>query len=201
MTARSRKSYKKALRRDALVAACCGAVVASMVGAAYAAVPFYNWFCKTTGFGGTTQVVEKAPDQILGRTLTIRFDSNVSPGLPWRFQPEQNAIQVRIGEVATVHYKVVNESARQIAAQASYNVSPPTVGAYFDKINCFCFTEQRLKPGETREMTVVFYIDPAIVKDRDQNDLNTITLSYTFYRLREPGQPVAEAPDKNPSKL
>lgn len=201
MTARSRKSYKKALRRDALVAACCGAVVASMVGAAYAAVPFYNWFCKTTGFGGTTQVVEKAPDQILGRTLTIRFDSNVSPGLPWRFQPEQNAIQVRIGEVATVHYKVVNESARQIAAQASYNVSPPTVGAYFDKINCFCFTEQRLKPGETREMTVVFYIDPAIVKDRDQNDLNTITLSYTFYRLREPDQPVAEAPDKNPSKL
>ncbi|HET7384199.1 MAG TPA: cytochrome c oxidase assembly protein [Pseudolabrys sp.] len=201
MTARSRKSYKKALRRDALVAACCGAVVASMVGAAYAAVPFYNWFCKTTGFGGTTQVVEKAPDHILGRTLTIRFDSNVSPGLPWRFQPEQNAIQVRIGEVATVHYKVVNESARQIAAQASYNVSPPTVGAYFDKINCFCFTEQRLKPGETREMTVVFYIDPAIVKDRDQNDLNTITLSYTFYRLREPGQPVAEAPDKNPSKL
>lgn len=201
MTARSRKSYKKALRRDALVAACCGAVVASMVGAAYAAVPFYNWFCKTTGFGGTTQVAEKAPDHILGRTLTIRFDSNVSPGLPWRFQPEQNAIQVRIGEVATVHYKVVNESARQIAAQASYNVSPPTVGAYFDKINCFCFTEQRLKPGETREMTVVFYIDPAIVDDRDQNDLNTITLSYTFYRLREPDQPVAEAPDKNPSKL
>ena len=105
--------------------------------------------------------------------------------------------QVRIGEVATVRYKVINEAAREIAAQASYNVSPPTVGAYFDKINCFCFTEQRLKPGETREMTVVFYVDPSIVKDHDQDDLNTITLSYTFYRLREPERPVAETPDNS----
>ena len=201
MTESSRRSEKKPLQRDVMVAACCGAFVASMVGAAYAAVPFYTWFCKTTGFGGTTQVSEKAPDQILDRTLTIRFDSNVTPGLTWRFQPEQNQIQVRIGEVATVHYKVVNEAAREIAGQASYNVSPPTVGAYFDKINCFCFTEQRLKAGETREMTVVFYVDPAIVKDRDQKDLTTITLSYTFYRLREPEQPVAEAPEKNSSKL
>ena len=201
MTARSRNSDQMPLRRDALVAACCGAVVASMIGAAYAAVPFYNWFCKTTGFGGTTQVAEKAPDHILGRTLTIRFDSNVSPGLPWRFQPEQNAIQVRIGEVATVHYKVVNESAREIAAQASYNVSPSTVGAYFDKINCFCFTEQRMKAGETREMTVVFYVDPATGKDRDQDTLNTITLSYTFYRLRDQERPVAETPAPNSSKL
>ncbi|HYC18230.1 MAG TPA: cytochrome c oxidase assembly protein [Pseudolabrys sp.] len=192
---------RKPLSRDVLVASCCGAVVAGMIGAAYASVPFYNWFCKTTGFGGTTQVAESAPDHVLGRTLTIRFDSNVSAGLPWKFQPEQNAIQVRIGEVATVHYKVVNEAAREIAAQASYNVSPPTVGAYFDKINCFCFTEQRLKPGETRDMTVVFYVDPAIAKDRDQNDLNVITLSYTFYRLRDPEQPVAEAPDKKSSKL
>jgi cytochrome c oxidase assembly protein subunit 11 len=189
------------LSRDALVATCCGVVVAGMVGAAYAAVPLYNWFCRTTGFGGTTQVAERAPDHILDRTLTIRFDSNVTSGLPWKFQPEQNAIQVRIGEVATVRYKVVNEAAREIAAQAGYNVSPPTVGAYFDKINCFCFTEQRLKPGETREMTVVFYVDPSIVKDHDQDDLNTITLSYTFYRLREPEQPVAEAPAKNSKRL
>jgi len=201
MTARFDKTHRKPLSRDVLVASCCGAVVAGMVGAAYASVPFYNWFCKTTGFGGTTQVAESAPDHVLGRTLTIRFDSNVSSGLPWKFQPEQNAIQVRIGEVATVHYKVVNEAAREIAAQASYNVSPPTVGAYFDKINCFCFTEQRLKPGETRDMTVVFYVDPAIAKDRDQNDLNVITLSYTFYRLRDPEQPVAEAPDNKSSKL
>ena len=201
MTEPTRHHEKNPLRRDVLVTACCGALVASMVGAAYAAVPFYTWFCKTTGFGGTTQVAEKAPDQVLGRTLTIRFDSNVTPGLPWKFRPEQNEIQVRIGEVATVHYKVVNEAAREIAGQASYNVSPPTVGAYFDKINCFCFTEQRLKAGETREMTVVFYVDPSIVKDHDQDDLNTITLSYTFFRLREPERPVAEAPETNSSKL
>jgi cytochrome c oxidase assembly protein subunit 11 len=201
MTEPTHHHGKKPLRRDVLVAACCGALVASMVGAAYAAVPFYTWFCKTTGFGGTTQVAERAPDHILGRTLIIRFDSNVTPGLPWKFQPEQNEIEVRVGEVATVHYKVVNEAAREIAGQASYNVSPPTVGAYFDKINCFCFTEQRLKAGETREMTVVFYVDPSIVKDHDHDNLNTITLSYTFYRLREPERPVAEAPETNSSKL
>ena len=189
------------MRRDVLVAACCGAVVAGMVGAAYASVPFYTWFCRTTGFGGTTQVAEKAPDHILGRTLTIRFDSNVTPGLPWKFEPEQNEIQVRIGEVATVHYKVINEAAREIVAQAGYNVSPPTVGAYFDKINCFCFTEQRMKAGETREMTVVFYVDPSIVKDHDQDDLSTITLSYTFYRLRDQERPVAETTDRKSSRL
>ena len=156
-----------------------------MVGAAYASVPLYNWFCRTTGFGGTTQVSEKAPDHVLGRILTIRFDSNVAAGLPWKFQPEQNAIQVRVGEVATVHYKVVNEAAREIVGQASYNVSPPTVGAYFDKINCFCFTEQRLKPGETREMPVVFFIDPALAKDAEQDGLATIVLSYTMYPVRQ----------------
>jgi cytochrome c oxidase assembly protein subunit 11 len=101
MAGPAHRSDRKPLRRDALVAACCAAVVVSMVGAAYAAVPFYNWFCKTTGFGGTTQVSEKAPDHVLGRAITIRFDSNVTPGLPWKFQPEQNEIKVRIGEVAT----------------------------------------------------------------------------------------------------
>jgi cytochrome c oxidase assembly protein subunit 11 len=200
MTQSSHHADQKPLRRDLLVAACCGAVAVGMVGAAYAAVPFYNWFCKATGFGGTTQVAEKAPDRIVGRTLTIRFDSNVTPGLPWKFQPEQNEIQVHVGEVATVHYKVVNEAAREITAQALYNVSPPTVGGYFNKINCFCFTEQRLKAGEMREMVVGFYIDPSIINDRDQNDLNTITLSYTFYRQREE-QPIAKAPDNISSKL
>lgn len=192
---------KKKLKRDMIVAASCGAVVALMVGASYAAVPFYNWFCKTTGYGGTTQVAEKAPDQILDRTIAVRFDSNVTPGLPWKFVPEQNEVRVRIGEVVTVQYKVVNQAAREITAQASYNVSPPQVGIYFNKINCFCFTEQTLKAGETREMAVVFYIDPSIVKDRDQDGLNTITLSYTFYRLPDPARPVAEAPDGKSSKL
>jgi cytochrome c oxidase assembly protein subunit 11 len=197
-TAQGRK-----LRRDLLVAGACGVFVAAMVGAAYASVPLYSWFCRTTGFGGTPQVAEMAPGQVLGRTLAIRFDSNVAAGLPWKFQPEQNEIKVRIGEVATVHYKVVNEAARQITAQASYNVTPPTIGAYFTKINCFCFTQQTMKAGETREMTVVFYVDPSIAKDSDQDDLNTITLSYTFYRIPNPEKPVAQVPQADPksSKL
>jgi cytochrome c oxidase assembly protein subunit 11 len=200
MTAPTPRSDKK-LKRDMIVAASCGVVVALMVGASYAAVPFYNWFCRTTGFGGTTQVAEKAPDHVLERTVAVRFDSNVAPGLPWKFVPEQNEIHVRIGEVVTVHYKVVNQAARTITAQASYNVSPPQVGIYFNKINCFCFTEQTMKAGEAREMAVVFYVDPSLVKDHDQDDLNTITLSYTFYRLPDQVRPVAEAPDGNSSKL
>jgi cytochrome c oxidase assembly protein subunit 11 len=174
---------KSSLRRDATVAAVCGMVVALMVGAAYAAVPFYSWFCSVTGFGGVTQVSEKAPTQVLERKIDVRFDSNVAPGLPWKFEPEQNQITLRIGEVATVHYKVINLAARPITAQAGYNVTPPQAGAYFTKINCFCFTQQTLGPGETREMTVVFYVDPSLAKDSEQDGLDTITLSYTFYRL------------------
>jgi len=196
----SMTAQHRPLKRDMLVAAACGAVVALMVGASFAAVPFYSWFCRTTGYGGTTQVAKAAPAQALARTIAVRFDSNVEPGLPWSFEPEQNVINLRIGEVATVHYKVINQAARAITAQAGYNVSPPTVGAYFTKINCFCFTQQTLKAGETREMTVVFYVDPSIVKDSDQDGLNTITLSYTFYRLADP-PPLAEARDKRLEKL
>jgi cytochrome c oxidase assembly protein subunit 11 len=187
---------KPKLGRDMIVAASCGVCVAAMIGAAYASVPLYNWFCRTTGFAGTTQVSRQAPDHILGRTITVRFDSNVAPGLPWKFVPEKNEMTVRIGEVATAYYKVINEAARETLAQASYNVSPLSVGGYFNKINCFCFTQQRMKPGETREMAVVFYVDPSIAKDSDQNELNTITLSYTFYALPDPPRPVADAADK-----
>lgn len=186
-------------RRDVVVAACCGFFVAAMVGAAYAAVPLYDWFCRTTGFGGTTQVAQAAPGKVLDRTITVRFDGNVIPGLPWKFVPEKNEMTVRIGEVATAYYKVVNQAARETLGQASYNVTPPTVGIYFQKINCFCFTEQRMAAGETREMAVVFYIDPEIVKDADQKMLNTITLSYTFFPLRAPDQPVAEVKNGKPS--
>ena len=188
-------------RRDLVVASICGAVVAAMVGAAYAAVPLYNWFCRTTGFGGTTQVASAAPGGVLDRKITVRFDANVSGGLPWRFEPEQTKIDVRIGDVITVKYLAINESARETVAQASYNVSPPTVGAYFSKINCFCFTEQRLKPGEKRDMDVVFFVDPALVKDAEQDDLNTITLSYTMYPVRQPEPPRAEgSPTATPGR-
>ena len=187
MTANSTDSVRRASRRrDVVVAAACGAFVAVMVGAAYAAVPLYNWFCRTTGFGGTTQVSTAGPSQSLGRSITVRFDANVAPGLPWRFVPEKNYVDVRIGEVLTVNYMVTNLAARDTVGQASYNVTPPTTGAYFQKINCFCFTEQSMKAGETREMPVVFYVDPALAQDAEQNGLNTITLSYTYFPVRQP---------------
>ena len=170
-------------RRDKAVAFACGVFVAAMVGAAYAAVPFYNWFCRTTGYGGIPLVSKVAPAGMLERKITVRFDANVGPGLPWRFAPEVNSIDLHIGEVVTVYFNVTNEAARITEAQAAYNVSPPQAGAYFTKINCFCFTQQQLKPGEKRQMAVVFYVDPSIVKDSDQDDLNTITLSYTFYPI------------------
>jgi cytochrome c oxidase assembly protein subunit 11 len=199
MTGHSSTNKRSTTRRDLIVAGGFGFLAASMVGAAYAAVPLYNWFCRTTGFGGTTQVSHAAPGKVLDRTVTVRFDGNVAAGLPWKFVPEKNEITVKIGEVATAYYKVINESARQTLAQASYNVSPPTVGLYFQKINCFCFTEQQMAPGETREMAVVFYVDPKIAEDREHDTLNTITLSYTFFPLQQPERPVAEVTSGKPS--
>jgi cytochrome c oxidase assembly protein subunit 11 len=179
--------------RDAVVAAICGLVVVLMVGASYAAVPFYNWFCRATGFNGTTQVATAAPTSgPLARTIAVRFDSNVAPGLPWKFEPEKTEIQLHIGEVTTVYYTVINQAARTTSAQAAYNVTPLTIGAYFQKINCFCFTEQTMAPGEKREMAVVFYVDPALAADHENDTLKTITLSYTFYPVRDPAsKPVA----------
>jgi cytochrome c oxidase assembly protein subunit 11 len=175
--------------RDVIVAASCGAFVALMIGMAYAAVPLYDWFCRTTGFGGRTQVATSAPTNVLDRKVTVRFDANVAPGLPWRMIPERPTIEARLGDVVTVDYIVINEAARETAGVASYNVTPLAFGIYFQKINCFCFTEQRLKAGEKREMTVVFYVDPALVNDGDAQQHNTLTLSYTFH----PQRPVAES--------
>ena len=179
-------------RHNCMVAAACGVFVAMMVGAAYAAVPFYSWFCRATGLAGTTQVATSAPAQVVDRRITVRFDANVIGGLPWKFEPERTAVEARIGEVLTVMYHVTNEAARETVGQAVYNVTPLDVGAYFEKINCFCFTEQRLKGGESREMAVVFYVDPALTRDSNQDKLDTITLSYTFYPVRAPARPVAE---------
>jgi cytochrome c oxidase assembly protein subunit 11 len=178
--------------RDAAVAGACGAFVALMVGASYAAVPLYDWFCRTTGFAGTTQVATAAPSQVLDRTVTVRFDANVGAGLPWRFVPEKNSIEAKLGEVITFDYIVTNQAARETLGTAAYNVAPLNYGAYFQKINCFCFSEQRMKPGETRTMTVVFYVDPAMADDPDTKIRDTITLSYTFYPQREPARPVAD---------
>jgi cytochrome c oxidase assembly protein subunit 11 len=184
---------------DIVVAFACGGFVALMVGVSFAAVPLYSWFCRTTGFGGTTQVAKTAPDQSSGRVITVRFDSNVAPGLPWSFEPERRTIDVRLGEVVTVYYAVRNESARVTTGQAGYNVTPPTVGAYFEKINCFCFTQQTLQPGEKRDMAVVFYVDAKLAKDGEQNAVNNITLSYTFFPVRAPDRPVAESVNSDQS--
>jgi cytochrome c oxidase assembly protein subunit 11 len=184
---------------DIVVAFACGGFVALMVGVSFAAVPLYSWFCRTTGFGGTTQVAKTAPDQSSGRVITVRFDSNVAPGLPWSFEPERRTIDVRLGEVVTVYYAVRNESARVTTGQAGYNVTPPTVGAYFEKINCFCFTQQTLQPGEKRDMAVVFYVDAKLAKDAEQNAVNNITLSYTFFPVRVSDRPVAESSDPDRS--
>ena len=138
-------------------------------------------------------MAKAAPAQVSDRIITVRFNSNVAPGLPWRFEPERRTIDVRLGEVVTVYYTVTNEAARPTAGQAGYNVSPSTVGIYFTKINCFCFTEQTMKPGEKREMAVVFYVDPKLVDDAEQNGLKSITLSYTFYPVRVPDQAAVES--------
>ncbi len=196
MTATGHKPPDSVLlrRRDVAVAVACGMFVALMVGAAYASVPLYDWFCRATGFGGRTMVATGAPGQVLDRKINVRFDANVGPGLAWRFTPDQVSTDVRLGEVVTVSYTVLNETARSTTGLASYNVSPPQAGAYFSKINCFCFEEQTLKPGEKREMTVVFFVDPNLVKDFDEADFHTITLSYTMHPVREPARPVAQAP-------
>jgi cytochrome c oxidase assembly protein subunit 11 len=139
---------------------------------------------------GTTQVSKAAPARALDRKVTVRFDANVGAGLPWKFAPEKNQIEARLGDVVTVDYIVTNLVARETQGVAAYNVTPLNLGAYFQKINCFCFTDQTMKPGETRAMTVVFYIDPALVNDPDGRGDLTMTLSYTFYPQREPQRPV-----------
>jgi cytochrome c oxidase assembly protein subunit 11 len=165
--------------------------VAFMVGASFAAVPFYDWFCRTTGFGGVTQVATEAPKQKLERKIRIRFDANVA-GVPWEFQPEVREIEVNIGETFLVHYFATNISREETVGTATYNVSPPQAGLYFAKMQCFCFSEQRLAPGEKLPMPVAFFVRPEIEEDADARQIRTITLSYTFFPVDKP-KPLAAA--------
>ncbi len=169
------------------------AVVLTMGALAWAAVPFYSWFCRVTGFGGTTNIAAAAPGDVLDETVTIRFDSNVAPGMGWEFRPVQREMTLRIGETGLAFYEAVNITGETITGTASYNVSPDAAGYYFDKIDCFCFTEQTLKPGERVEMPVTFFVDPEMVTDRDAKGIRDITLSYTFFRKDEPAQRSASA--------
>ncbi|WP_304617760.1 cytochrome c oxidase assembly protein [Paracoccus sp. (in: a-proteobacteria)] len=157
-------------------------VVITMGALSWAAVPFYDWFCRVTGFGGTTQVSAAAPDLVLEEVVRVRFDANTDPNLPWTFRPMQNRMDVRIGENGLAFYEAINNSDVPITGTASYNVAPEISGFYFSKVECFCFTEQTLQPGERIEMPVSFFVDPEIVKDRDASWVRDITLSYTFHR-------------------
>lgn len=169
----------------------CG-LVATMCAASFAAVPFYNWFCRVTGYAGTTAVANVAPpaDQILDRTMIIRFDGSLEAGMPWQFKPQQTHMTVRIGETALAFYEAYNPTDHTIGGTASFNVQPDQAGGYFTKIECFCFTQQVLKPHERAIMPVTFFVDPAIVKDPEAGDIQEITLSYTFH---ETPLPKAEA--------
>jgi cytochrome c oxidase assembly protein subunit 11 len=168
----------------------CSAFVVSMLGVSYAAVPLYRMFCQVTGYGGTTQRVEQMSDTILDRTIKVRFDGNVASGLPWEFKPVQREVEVKIGETIQISYTAHNISDAVSSGQATFNVTPQSAGAYFNKIQCFCFTENELQPGETMEMPVVFFIDPEIVNEVETKDIETITLSYTFFP-HETEKPVA----------
>ena len=189
------------MQRHLVVAAGAGAIALATLGASFAAVPFYTWFCKTTGYGGTTQVALSAPVREIDRSFEIRFVSNLSPGLPWRFHPETPTITVHGGEVATVNYVIENLSDRPTAGQAIYNVAPDVAGGYFDKLVCFCFSEQALGPHESAVVPVTFFVDPEIDADRDARSLTTITLSYTFYPSGPSTRPIAAGPDTTTPKL
>ena len=161
-------------------------VVVLMGGLAWASVPFYNWFCRVTGFGGTPGVAEQAPSDILDRVVTIRFDASKAKDMPWEFKPVEREMKVRIGETGLAFYEAYNPTDKPIAGQASYNVTPYSAGGYFQKIACFCFDEQVLQPGERVEMPVTFFVDPEIVEDVEAQYVHTITLSYTFYEIDLP---------------
>lgn len=178
--------------RNRATALVCLGVVVGMVGMAYAAVPLYDLVCRVTGWGGTTQTADILPDTILDRVMTVRFDSNVSKEMPWRFKPVQREMNLRIGEQGLAFYEAVNESDEFVLGTATFNVAPLKAGKYFTKIDCFCFTEQILAPGEAVDMPVTFFVDPEIANDRNLDDVTTITLSYTFFRVDDP-EALAEA--------
>jgi cytochrome c oxidase assembly protein subunit 11 len=179
--------------RNRRIASIALLTVAAMIGATFAAVPLYSEFCKRTGFAGTTQVARTAPKIRGQRSLVVRFDGTVAPELDWSFEPETPSITLRTGATATVFFRVRNRSAKPTAAVAAYNVTPEVAGAWFDKISCFCFSEQRLGPGESADLPVVFFLDPRLEETHDMDGIEAVTLSYTLFAAG-PDKPVAQAP-------
>ena len=190
-------SDRKALaRRNARIGLICAVVFAGMVGAAYASVPLYRAFCQVTGFDGTVRKAEAAPTQVLDRTLTIRFDANVR-NLPWEFRPDQVSQEVKIGDTGLAFFRVTNNGKAPITGRATYGVTPEQAGLYFQKLECFCFSEQTVQPGATMEFPVVYFVDPRYATDPETRGGQEITLSYTFFpvedQLAQAPSPLGEA--------
>ncbi len=167
--------------RNRITVIILGTVVCGMIGLSFAAVPLYDLFCRVTGFGGTTQIAQVSPELIGKRLMSVRFNSDVSYDVPWHFKPDQLEIKLRIGEVGLAYYTAKNESDKTVLGTATFNVTPPKAGVYFNKVDCFCFEEQVLRPGESAKFPVTFFVDPDIQNDRNLDDVTTITLSYTFF--------------------
>lgn len=188
MTGEAETIGRSTARANRTIMIACLAFVASMVGMAYAAVPLYQLFCQATGYDGATRRVADNGGKVLDRQLTVRFDANTQGGLPLDFAPVERDVVVRIGETVTIAYRATNRSSEPVAAQALFNVTPTVAGAYFNKIDCFCFTETKLQPGETKELPVVFFIDPAYVTAKELQEIRTLTLSYTYFATAD-GEP------------
>jgi cytochrome c oxidase assembly protein subunit 11 len=190
----------KQRKRHGLLALSLVGLVAAMVGASFAAVPLYRLFCQATGYGGVPQRAERAPGEVLDRTIRVRFDGNVDGALPWTFAPDQRVMDVKIGQVALAFFKATNKTSTPVSGTAVFNVAPELAGRYFTKIECFCFKQQTLEAGQAVEMPVTFFVDPKIVDDDDTKNITEITLSYTFYRSNEPPSPAASVFEGNGSK-
>lgn len=185
-------------KKNVIIALSCLGFFAGMIGLAYASVPLYKLFCQVTGYGGTTRRAELASATVLDKTIKVRFDSNMGDSaLGWDFKPQQREVTIKIGETTQIAYEAENKLKFPTTGTATFNVTPQAAGAYFNKIDCFCFTEQTLQPGEKAIMPVVFFIDPDIAETVETKDIATITLSYTFYEVDEPANISAIAPTEN----
>jgi cytochrome c oxidase assembly protein subunit 11 len=193
MTSRSQR------RRNGRTVLLLASVVAGMIGLSFASVPLYRLFCSATGFGGTTQQAESAPIRVAAGLVTVRFDAQTAPGLDWEFRPLKKAIAVHPGEQNEVFFRAVNHSALPVTAQAIYNVTPTKVGIYFDKLQCFCFSDQTLAPGQSVDMGVVFFVDPDMLTDPSTSEVRSITLSYTMFRAPGTAAPTASSASRSPA--